>query len=263
MVEVGPLSTRTLGIAVVAVAAGVAGYLLVVGGSSGPGDVVDDPADAYTDADERFRVSTDSSSSRTHRFEVPSGTAVVTVARSLQFPRDGTWRLFDPDGDRHGRVGPGVEGSFLDEPSGANVVHRPQAGTWRMTVDCESGCDYTLGVYLRDALSRPTGSLEDDVRDADVRVHVSHDRSVSRQEGFEVPEGVDALELGFSFYAADGGTFRIEDPSGEQVTRWSWDAEWLDRSTRYVLADEPPAGTWTVAYNCAAGCEGAWGLRLR
>lgn len=249
---------RLWGLAIVIVAA-VAGYLLVAGGApNGPGDIAD-PEDAYTEADERFHVTTDSTTSRTHSFHVPQGIAAMTVARSLDFPQGGEWTLEDTDGDRVGTVSPQLTGGFLDEPSGATVVHRPETGTWQMTVECE-GCAYTLAVYFNDAVSPPEDSLEEDVASADTVVHVDHQQSASSQEGFEVPEDAQSLELLASFYAIDGGSFQIEDPSGDRETRWNWNAEWLSRQTRYVLVEDPTPGTWTIEYSCDVGCEGAWGL---
>lgn len=247
-------SARKLWIGGLALAAAIAGAWLVVSGGAAPGEIAE-PGDAYSDADERFHVESDSTVTRTHTFQVPRGTSTMTIARALSFPTEGTWRLIDPDGDERGEVTP----KPIDS-SGALVLHTPETGAWRMEVDCQRSCAYTLAVYYNDALSPPEESLADDAEGADTVVHVRHDQGVSASESFEVPEGTQGLEATWSFYASDGGSFQLEDPDGDRVTRWRWGAEWVARQATVTPALDPQPGTWTIEYECDTGCEGAWGF---
>lgn len=242
------------GIAVIAVAA-VAFYLL----SDDPSlNQLDAAASGFEGADDTFTFSTDTPATRTHDFNVDPGIAAMTIFGSLDLPEDGRWRLLDTEGDQIAQVGRKEGGQ--QAPLASLVVHRPDPGTWQMVVECDGACEYTLAVYLDDVLTAPTESLTGDVATHEVVLTADHDRRVTREETFEVPENTQSLEFEVSYYASNGGSYRIHDPTGEVVQSSGWGAEWLLRGVSYVVEEQPQPGTWTLSYSCTAVCQGAWGF---
>lgn len=250
-------SKRTIGVVAVVALAAVAGFLFVVLDDEPTRTQPQEIDEAFSDADVRFSESTTADGhTRTYEFDVEPGHAAITVSTALAFPEEGSWELNNPDGDQLGRIAP----RDLDAPLSTLIVHRPNPGTWSMSVTCQGSCSYTLAVDMRDAVSAPGENLRDDVDAHDVVVYVDHDRSASGQESFEVPEGARSVEFATSFYFADGGSFEVTDPGGEEMASWSWSAEWLVREAAYTLDENPRAGTWSISYDCDVGCEIAWGF---
>lgn len=250
-------STQTVAIAAGVVVMAAAGFAFVVLADEPTRTKPQDPEEAFPEADLRFSESSDGDElTRTYDFEVEPGHAAITISQSLSFPEAGGWELRDPDGNQVGQISP----KDLDAPLSTLIVHRPQAGTWSMAIECQGACSYTLAVDKSDRVAAPDESLRGDVSSHEVVLTVDHDGEASGQRSFEVPEGARTVEFATSFYLVDGGRFEITNPVGTQRASWGWSAEWLTRSSAYTLVEDPRAGTWSIAYDCEAGCEIAWGF---
>jgi hypothetical protein len=211
----------------------------------------------FKDAEQRVVQSADGGYSEFWEIKVPPAAAVLTVRASFVADQGLNFTLRDPDGHSatHFEFPGLVE---MRQMSWIQKLH-PQAGTWRLGVDCGRRCDFAFGFYTRDAVPTAAKSASE-YKDAPAHFAESRDASSSRANDVRLPDGLKHLELAFGARADNDFGFELKDPSGRRQAALSLAGHSVVEDARYLVLRNPPGGDWRFEVGCRGGCAYGFGL---
>lgn len=211
-------------------------------------------SDKYQDADFRFARTSAGPLKESPAFIVKPDASIMTFKVSYKTSDAVKWTITNPEGGREGgwtsETGPGS----ADE---IQWIHdfRPAAGTWKMTVECEKGCEFAFGVYFNDAVAKFKGGLKDTYKDATAHFYESSSGATSKTYTFTVEPGSKAMRIRIATEARDGWSLDLFDASARQTNVNFQYKAYVDDFDFPVDVQTPRAGTWTLTVGCNQVCE--------